>query len=75
MDSPSSGGLRNCALKCRSSSSLGESYSFESLPLCFSGAVVVVSLRFMLCFAVEEAWEGSMLGWTSVPVAVVTVHS
>ena len=56
-DSPSSGGLRSCALKWRSSSSLGESYSSESLSLCCVVPIVVVSLRFGLCASVEEACE------------------
>ncbi len=57
---------------------LGESYSSESLPLCFSGSFVVVSLRFVLCSSVEETWERSSLG-TGLGgcsfVVVVTVHS
>ncbi len=78
-DSPSSGELRICALKWRSSPSLGESYSSESLPLCCSRSIVVVSLRFGLCSSVEEAWEGSSLGsglcGTCFSVVVLTVHN
>ncbi len=78
-DSSNSGGLRSCTLKWRSSSSLGESYSSESLPLCCSGSIVVVSLRFGLGSSVEEAWDGSSpgsgLGGTCFSVVVVTVHS
>ncbi len=78
-DSPISGGFRSCALKWRSSSSLGESYLSESLPLCCSRSIVVVSLRFGVCSSVEEAWEGlslgSGLGGTCFSVVVLTVHS
>ncbi len=75
LDSPISGGFRSCALKWRSSSSLGESYSSES----YDCNCAIVSLHFVLCSSVEEAWEGSSpgsgLGGTSFSVVVVAVHS
>ncbi len=75
LDSPVSGGFRSCALKWRSSSSLGESYSSES----YDCSCAIVSLGFVLCSSVEEAWEGSRLGaglgGTFFPVVIVTVHS
>ncbi len=55
LDSPISGGFRICALKWRSSSSLGESYSSKS----YDCSCAIVSLRFVVCSSVEEAWEGS----------------
>jgi hypothetical protein len=75
LDSPISGRFRICALKWRSSSSLGESYSSES----YDCSYAIVSLRFLVCSSVEEAWEGSSpdsgLFGTSFSVVVVTVHS
>ena len=75
LDSPISGGFRSCALKYRSSSSLGESYSSQT----DDSSCVIVSLRFWVCSSVEETWEGSspdsgLLG-TSFSFFVITVHS
>jgi hypothetical protein len=71
LDSSISGGFRSCALKWRSSSSLGESYSSES----YDCRCAIVSLRFVVCSSVEEDWEGSSPGsGLGFSVFVVTVH-